>query len=410
MTQEELNTKLLEEYSKNVIASNTDLKGVITYVSDAFCKISGYNKDELMGFSHNIVKHPEMSKDFFKKLWKTIANDEIFMGEIKNRRKDGSNYWVEVTISPTFDSSGTKVGYSAIRHDITQKKEFESLSTEHQKFLKEYSKYVIASKTDLEGNITYVSDAFCNISGFSREDLIGKNHNIVRHPDMNAAIFKELWRTIQAGKVYFGELKNRKKNGDYYWVEVAISPEFDDNSNIIGYNAIRHNVSQRKIVEDLMIIDPLTKIKNRQYYDRTIEKELDMLKRYNNKMSLMLLDIDYFKKINDTFGHDVGDSVLIEFSRLIENSIRKCDTFCRIGGEEFIIISPNSTNEQNYLFANKIREMIANHQFQGVGDVRVSIGVANCTLVDDKATLFKKADKALYQSKHSGRNRVTILE
>lgn len=400
--------KFLSVYSKNVIASKTDLRGSITYVSDAFCVISGYSREEMIGKSHNIVRHPDMPSTLFKELWETIPKGETFRGEIKNRKKDGSSYWVDVVISPDFDINEKIVGYSAIRQDITEKKKYEKLNKEHEKLLTKFSKYVIASKTDLNGTITYVSDAFCEISGYDRSELIGEKHNIVRHPDMPKEMFEKLWKTIKSGEVFFGEIKNKTKDGGFYWVEVAVSPDFDDDGNAIGYSAVRHNISQRKLVEQLMVTDHLTKAKNRQYYDTCIKEEISRVKRYGTHMSLIILDIDKFKKINDVYGHSVGDSVLIELSNLIQDSIRESDTFCRIGGEEFVIISPNSSLENNFLFAEKIREIICSHEFEFVKNVTISLGLSQCLKDDDENNIFKRADSALYESKMNGRNRVSI--
>ncbi len=124
--------RLLEEYQstidKHVIFSRTDIKGRITYASKAFCDISGYTKEELLSVQHNIVRHPDMPKELYADLWKTILSGEIWQGEIKNLRKDGSFYWVDVTISPEFDEKGSIIGYNAIRHDISAKKELEKLT------------------------------------------------------------------------------------------------------------------------------------------------------------------------------------------------------------------------------------------------------------------------------------------
>jgi len=117
--------------------------------------------------------------------------------------------------------------------------------------LKSFDKNVIASKTDTKGFITYVSEAFCNISAYTAEELIGKPHNIVRHPDMPKDIFVDLWQTIKSGKVWKGEIKNRKKTGDYYWVDIVITPIFNSKGNISGYSAIRHDITAQKAVESL---------------------------------------------------------------------------------------------------------------------------------------------------------------
>lgn len=244
--------KLLEVYSENVIASKTDLKGKIVYVSEAFCDISGYTRKELMGQPHSIVRHPDMPSSLFEELWKTIKETKTFKAEIKNKKKNGDYYWVDVTVSPILDDFNNIVGYGAIRHDITDKKKIEALNSEHEKLIDSFSKYIIASKTDLLGNITYVTDAFCDISGYTRAELIGKAHNIVRHPEMSKEFYKKLWKTIKNGKTFYGEVKNKKKNGDDYWVDVAISQDLDNDGNHIGYSAIRSNISKQKILEELL--------------------------------------------------------------------------------------------------------------------------------------------------------------
>ena len=252
LNTEESYYKLLEVYGQNVIASKTDLKGKISYVSDAFCEISGYSRKELMGQSHSIVRHPDMPNSLFKNLWETVISLKTFKAEIKNRKKDGRYYWVDVTISPILDEFNNVVGYSAIRHDITTQKDLEELNFEHKKLIDTYSKHVIASKTDLEGNITYVSDAFCDISGYSRKELMGKPHNIVRHPDVSKEFYQNLWKIIKTKKNFSGEVKNKKKNGHDYWVSIEITPDFDQIGKHIGYSAIRTNISRQKELENIL--------------------------------------------------------------------------------------------------------------------------------------------------------------
>lgn len=123
----------MASFDKNVIASSTNEKGKINYASEAFCKISGYSQNELIGKDHNIVRHPDMSKDIYSQLWKTIKSNHIWKGEIKNRRKDGSFYWVYVVITPENDETGNITGYSAVRQDITSKKEVQALSENLEK-------------------------------------------------------------------------------------------------------------------------------------------------------------------------------------------------------------------------------------------------------------------------------------
>ena len=125
---DEKHAKLFRQFDINVIASETNVHGIITYASNAFCTISGYSENELIGKTHNIVRHPDMPKEVFKDMWQTVLAGETWKGEVKNLKKDGGFYWVDVTITPERDENGVTTGYSAIRHDITSKKELEELS------------------------------------------------------------------------------------------------------------------------------------------------------------------------------------------------------------------------------------------------------------------------------------------
>lgn len=283
----------------------------------------------------------------------------------------------------------------------------------HQKasehLLRLYDENVIASKTDLKGRITYASKAFCDISGYSQKELIGVAHNLVRDPETPSKVYKEMWDIIQSGKKWHGEIKNRKKNNEAYWVKVTVSPEFNYNGKITGYTSIRQDISSQKYNEQVSLIDYLTQLYNKKYYDETLEKEIYSAKRYGYHISLMVLDIDHFKDVNDTFGHLVGDDVLKEFAKLLLLNTRKSDIVARIGGEEFAIIVANENEESACAFARKLRKEISQHMFAAVERVTTSIGISSLKKDDTSQTLFKRVDEALYKAKNSGRNQVIRL-
>jgi len=137
---------MIEDFDKNIIASHTDLAGRITYVSKAFCEVCQYDKEELIGKTHNVVRHPDMQKELFDDVWQTIKSDKIWRGEIKNIKKDGSYYWIEAIISPEYDMQGTKIGYSAIRQDITAKKVVEELTKNQEIIIKQRTKELESEK------------------------------------------------------------------------------------------------------------------------------------------------------------------------------------------------------------------------------------------------------------------------
>ena len=171
---------------------------------------------------------------------------------------------------------------------------------------------VISSSTDTKGIITYASQAFCDISGYSQEELIGKPHNILRHPDMSAEIYRDMWRSIKQGEVWDGEVKNRKKNGEYYWVRTSIMPDFNDEGNIVGYTAIRHDITAQKVKEEFManmsheLRTPLNAILGfsailKKKLEESTNKELiQQINSSANSLLILINDILDLAKIQDS--------------------------------------------------------------------------------------------------------------
>ena len=161
----------------------------------------------------------------------------------------------------------------------------------------------------------------------------------------------------------------------------------------------------RKKLEVEALHDPLTNVYNKRSFQKLMEYEINKTERYNRNFSLILFDIDFFKKINDKYGHQVGDYILIELTQLINGSIRNSDILCRIGGEEFAIISSETNLEQAYSLSEKIRKTVENYKFKTAGKVTISLGIAQYSKGMSKYELYNNADKALYVAKQNGRNR-----
>lgn len=285
---------------------------------------------------------------------------------------------------------------------------------EISKFNKIIDEYIITSSTDITGKIVSASKAFCKISGYSEKELLGKNHNILRHPDTPASVFRDLWKTISSGKVWKGEIKNLKKNKEFYWVDVIVEPIFFKDGTIIGYNSIRHDITDKKLIEIISITDGLTDIYNRRYFNETFPKIIASAKRKNELVCFLLMDIDHFKQYNDNYGHQMGDDVLINFAKCLKQSLlRANDLVFRLGGEEFGIIYSSETKEKAIDFANKIRQNIENlkikHDYNSVNPyITASMGLIckNANDIDDN--IYKDADELLYASKRNGRNQVKV--
>jgi len=255
---------LLQEYKDAVdessIVSKTNDKGIITYVNKQFCLLSGYKKEELIGKSHNIVRHPDSSKKLFEEIWDTIKNKKrIWKGKIKNKKKDGGYYWVEAFIKPILDKNGNIEEFIALRNDITEQenvKEYFKLKLKGSeenlnhsiKLAKEYENAIdisnILLRTNNFGEITYVNDKFLELTKFSRKELIGADYKIFKHEDIEDSLFKNLELLIDDKKIFNKILNNKSKNGDNYWINITIVPIKDDNNFTIEYMWIINDLTE----------------------------------------------------------------------------------------------------------------------------------------------------------------------
>jgi PAS domain S-box-containing protein len=258
------------------IVSETNLEGDIIFANEAFVQISGYSQEELIGQNHRILKSGEQPDSLFEELWQTITKGKVWRGLIKNKKKDGSFYWVLSTITPEIGIDGKPQKYIAVRFDVTTQIEHElqldillqkSLQREEelQRLTSELTftnstlekvqialigqvnainNAAIVSETDLEGNITFVNSQFINISGYSAEELIGQKHNIINSGRHAPSFFEEMWKTISGGKVWKGTIRNKAKDGNYYWVATTITPELGADGKPQKYIAVRFDITQ----------------------------------------------------------------------------------------------------------------------------------------------------------------------
>jgi diguanylate cyclase (GGDEF)-like protein/PAS domain S-box-containing protein len=291
------------------------------------------------------------------------------------------------------------------------KKEEETVS-----YLNLIDSNVITSSTDENGKITEVSRAFERISGYKKEELIKKSHSIIRHEDMPESIFSDMWKTIKSGEIWSGELKNRCKNGGFYWVRTVIHPQFDFSKNIIGYKAIREDITDKKRIEELSIRDGLTGLYNRRHFDSVFEKLLKEFQENGKKLSFLLMDIDNFKKYNDTYGHQAGDTALRKVSKTVLSKFSKIDGYSfRLGGEEFGVLFDGGEKslELSEELRIAIKELSIPHSSNDEKEVvTISMGLY---IIEPESSVteeevYRCADKALYNSKKSGRDRVTLFK
>jgi len=278
------------------------------------------------------------------------------------------------------------------------------------------SEHVIYSTTDLKGIITDVSPAFCARSGYSKKELVGRSHSLLRATDVQDTVYRELWESIENNETWSGELKNIAKNGDAYWIKCIIRPLFDKKGKKSGYIALRENITREKEIEAHALIDEVTQIYNRRKINHDVMVAIERYERYGAPFSLVMLDIDHFKSFNDQYGHPVGDEILVKISSFILGKTRHSDIFARWGGDEFALLLPNISKDQATQLCEKLRNAIAEktctvlqRRFNITQHLTCSFGVTAMRRDDTIDSLIGRTDRALYIAKERGRNRVEIL-
>jgi len=267
--------------------------------------------------------------------------------------------------------------------------------------------------TDIDGIIEYVNPRFTFVTGYTPAEVIGHKTSILRSSMTKKEVHKELWQTLWQGKSWSGELHNKQKNGHLYWSKITISPVKNERSEIVNFVGVSEDITEakkeRQRIQKLAFNDPLTGCPNRRLFVTRLEQSIKSVRRTKKPAALFFIDLDKFKQINDQFGHEGGDKLLIEIARRLESAIRESDMVARIGGDEFILLLSEVSNRASAediadKILRNIREKFEVKQ-QSITPT-ISIGI---TLIcpDGNYTsdqIIAHADTALYQAKKAGKN------
>ncbi len=264
--------------------------------------------------------------------------------------------------------------------------------------------------------IVYVNQAFTELTGYTPEEVIGKTPRMLQSTGTDAASKREIKKALRKHQPVRVTIKNYAKSGREYWLDVSILALRNEAGEVTHFVAIERDVTEQKALEEkletLSRTDPLTGLLNRRSLEDYLEKEYSRFTRHGTRFSLLLLDIDYFKSINDQYGHHTGDHVLKMLADCCIGKLRKHDVMARYGGEEFCVLLPNTSGDRAAVLAEKLRTAIAARTLgvdgQEVG-VTSSIGVSEVQASDKSpAEILERADAALYEAKQSGRDRVCV--
>jgi diguanylate cyclase (GGDEF)-like protein/PAS domain S-box-containing protein len=412
MVQENLSHKLLKSEKTKYktileLASDgvfiMDLEGKLVEYSRKACELLGYSDKEMQSLSVY-----DWDKNITKEEYFQLVN-ALKLGPIEVERfhtkKDGSNYIAYITANLININNETLI-YASVRN-ITEQKENQQTIVEQNEQLEAIFQTALGgiSLLNTKGEYEFVNNKYCEILEYSNDELISKStFDFVDNSCMND--YKNAFlEALQVGVYEDFERICITKTGKLRRLRssIALMPNKEqflmttvDNTKL--FDAMH-------IIKKQTYIDDLTKLYNKKAYNEKIKENLVLYNRYKTTFSMMVFDIDFFKKINDNYGHIVGDKVLAELGRLIIANIRESDDAFRVGGEEFVVILRNTAIKEAMIVAQKLREVIEKG-LRVIKDkvITLSIGVTEVIPGDDVDSIYKRADQYLYQAKNKGRN------
>ena len=325
----------------------------------------------------------------------------------------------KVVKKPLFDPQGNVSGICGISTDITVEKKLQEQVNEQSYLLETMLNNIDAHiyVKDCERNFLYVNNRVAELFGDKAENIIGKKDTDILPIEIAEHFYQSDKQVFDTNQKQVIEETTHYENGDTnHYISTKVPFERPDKlPALIGFSSdVTELFKLKEEFKQLANTDPLTNLYNRRFFTEQAEKEYQRAKRYSLSMTLISIDIDYFKSINDKFGHPAGDQVLIKIANQLKASLRQTDILARIGGEEFSILLPETSAISAMAFAERIKEeqsrLLITGDWQGEINLSVSIGVSSL-IASDKAfdVLFSRADKALYQAKNTGRNTVCYL-
>jgi diguanylate cyclase (GGDEF)-like protein/PAS domain S-box-containing protein len=384
-----------------------DEEGFLEEVNEAYARMSGYTMQELVGMHISELEASEQADDVKAHMDRVMAQGHDRF-ETLHRRKDGRLIDVEVAV--TFMPEGRR--FFVFCHNITRRKQAEQELRVAAAAFETHDAILI---TDAQANIIRVNQAFTRITGYAPEEVIGRNPGIMRSGRHDAAFYQAMWRQLLETGSWAGEIWDRRKNGEIYPKWMAITAVKNERGETAQYVAIFSDITVRKQEEEqirnLAFYDALTQLPNRRLFLERLQAALAASARHDDFGALLFLDLDRFKLLNDTFGHDCGDLMLAEVADRIRSCVREMDTVARLGGDEFVVLLESLGGQREDaahragLVAEKIREALARpyhlkgHEHHSSPSIGISLFRGGEEPVEE---LIRHADAAMYQAKDAG--------
>jgi diguanylate cyclase (GGDEF)-like protein/PAS domain S-box-containing protein len=388
-----------------------DLDGRYLAANLQLAQTAGFaNPEEMMGKTDQDIWPEELAAKYrADDIEVAVTRQQKFVEE--SALDNGRAYWSETFKTPIIDDQGTLIGTTGYARDITERKQAEESMRLSSAIYQNSSEAILV--TDEENRIVDVNPAFTTITGYTKEEVVGRDPKLLRSGKHDPEFYRQMWKAILNDGHWQGEIWDKRKNGELYpkWINISVIRHPD--GSLYRHVAQFSDITEKKKKEDLIWhqanYDTLTGLPNRRLFRDRLEQELKKSHRSGAPLALLFIDLDRFKEINDTLGHDIGDELLIEAAQRITGCVRESDTVARLGGDEFTVILPEFGEAANV-------ERVAQHLIQALTApfilknetcyITASIGITlypnDADSLDD---LMKHADQAMYVAKEEGRNR-----
>ena len=409
------------ESAERIAASEGRLRAIVERASDAIfvfdgqmrfveanprtCEIVGYTRQELLGMSVVEVTPAEDVESLY-----SVTDELLRLGHLVRERRirRGDGGIVDCEISSTVLPNGQML---AIGRDISERKESEKAQRIQTSAINAATDQIVI--TDAAGKIVFVNPAFEAETGYSLSEAVGNTPRFLMPSDDGADMSREIWTAILAGSPWTGETTGVRKDGSTYVEETTVTPVRDDSGQIGHFVAIKRNITDKKAYEEeldhLAHHDPLTGLPNRLLFSDRLNRSIAQARRNDDLVAVLFLDLDGFKLINDTMGHNVGDILLWHVAGRLAKQLREADTIARMGGDEFtVILSGDESPETVSKAVRRILEVFADPFVLGGREVFVSTSIGIGMFPRDGVdveTLVMNADTAMYRAKEQGRGR-----
>lgn len=406
--------------------------------------------------------HPEDRADLQMDVQRTMAGERVPSRDIRLRGRDGHERILRICLAADSGHDGRHHGLIGAIRDVTEEL---ALSRHHDRLVSIVGSTDSASAADPSGRLVWVNEGFTRMMGFDLDEVVGRRPGeLLQGPGTDPETVERMRAKLAAEQPFSEELLNYRKDGTPVWIRVNVSPQRDRDGKVVGWTSVQTDVTElratarelenshaelreallrleqqhtrtKSLLEEnvrarkslqrqvearaaleehlrkMALYDPLTGLASRRHVLGRLQTELARARRYARPLSVLMVDIDHFKAINDTWGHAVGDEALKHLANLFGETLRDSDCPGRVGGEEFVIVLPETDATSAHRAAERLRIAIEDHPLEHEETIlrlTVSIGVGEAAGTETSEDILKRIDAALYEAKHGGRNRSVL--